>query len=145
MDGGRRRATTRGWGGGIVSARAGMGAGFHVFLYESSVRGPIAVGDTGLYYVWRDEGCLTADKPLGESGLPVAPFDSHPNGSSLVWGGVECLEVWKCYTATSRIKPGDFHHRGATGATVQSPRSKGGKAEGECEAKIVVFPGKVAA
>ena len=38
--------------------------GFHVCLYESSVRGPVAVGDTGLYYVWRDEGCLTADKVL---------------------------------------------------------------------------------
>ena len=36
--------------------------GFHVCLYEPSVRGPVVVGDTGLYYIWRDEGCLTADK-----------------------------------------------------------------------------------
>ena len=60
--GGERRR--EGGVGGIVSARGGMGAGFHVCLYESSVRGPVAVGDTGLYYVWRDEGCLTADKVL---------------------------------------------------------------------------------
>jgi hypothetical protein len=24
--------------------------------------GPVAVGDSGLYYVWCDKGCLTADK-----------------------------------------------------------------------------------
>ena len=60
--GGKRR---RGGGAGTVAGRrvdGGGGLGFHVCLYESSVRGPVAVGDTGLYYVLCDKGCLTADK-----------------------------------------------------------------------------------
>jgi hypothetical protein len=34
-------------------------------LYGFLLSGPAAVGDTALYYVWRDKGCLTADKALG--------------------------------------------------------------------------------
>lgn len=41
------------WHGGLC---------FHFRLYGFLFSGPAAVGDTGLYYVWRDEGCLTADK-----------------------------------------------------------------------------------
>src|SRR5260370_4200220 len=28
-------------------------------------RGPVAIGDNALYYVWRDECCLTADRSSG--------------------------------------------------------------------------------
>jgi hypothetical protein len=42
--------------------------GFHVCLYGFLFSGPAAVGDTALYYIWRDGSCLTADKGAGGTG-----------------------------------------------------------------------------
>jgi len=41
------------------------GAGLHVCLYGFLFSGPLAVGDSGLYYVLCDKGCLTADMFAG--------------------------------------------------------------------------------
>jgi hypothetical protein len=50
---------------GSVGARGGMGSwGFMFVCSNFLVRGPVAVGDSGPYYIWRDEYCLMADKGL---------------------------------------------------------------------------------
>jgi hypothetical protein len=55
-----------GWSGGPThGARGGMGAGLSYLFLRYSFSGPVAVGDSALYYVLCDESCLTADKPGG--------------------------------------------------------------------------------
>jgi hypothetical protein len=52
-------------GVGVVADRSVAGGRFGVscLFVPYSFRGPVAVGDTGLYYVLCDESCPTADKP----------------------------------------------------------------------------------
>jgi hypothetical protein len=47
----------------------GMGGGWGFMCTNLLVRGPVVVGDSGLYYVLCDESCLTADKPAGTDGV----------------------------------------------------------------------------
>ena len=59
----------RGGGRELWAAEAAWRLGFPVRWHVLSFRGPVAVGDTGLYYVLCDKGCLMADKALPWVGL----------------------------------------------------------------------------
>lgn len=56
------------------------------FCVLSSVRGPVACSDSGLYYVLCDKGCLMVDRGLSGAPALAAPVKSSPRCSGpLCW------------------------------------------------------------